>query len=209
MPLDFNVAEMATRMRRALGVRGRIPLTADETTVGVYQLADLEKSPWRQAGRSYRCFVNTAPTAGQYGTVAITNSGTRPFVIEELGIFAGGICIVQTGFGQVGLAGSSPLPAITGELMSGAIDGVEPPSQVFTERNSGLTIIRYDTAVATNIGQVQADTNFSMANGEKIIFSNLDVTVQPPKGTAIPGYLISSLTVTVSMNVWARVRMYE
>jgi hypothetical protein len=209
MPLDFNVAEMATRMRRALGVRGRMPLTADETTVGVYQLADLEKAPWRNDGRSFRFFNVITPTAGQFASHAITNAGTRPFVIDELYIFAGTILTIQMGFGQTGLGGVTTKGGITGELRAGTIDGVEQPGAGFPfEKSNEIAVVSYDTAVSTAGALLQIDGSFTMAAGELKSFPNLDVTVQPPKAGNVPGYLVASTVITASLTVFGRARLY-
>lgn len=45
--LEFNVGELATRLRKALGVRGRMPLGLDEHVVPVTIAADLSGAPWR------------------------------------------------------------------------------------------------------------------------------------------------------------------
>lgn len=45
--LEFNVGELTTRLRRALGVRGRMPLGLDEHTIAAVITADVTTPPWR------------------------------------------------------------------------------------------------------------------------------------------------------------------
>ena len=45
--LEFNVGELASRLRRALGVRGRMPLGLDEHVIPTVHTADLAVPPWR------------------------------------------------------------------------------------------------------------------------------------------------------------------
>lgn len=45
--LEFNVGELATRLRTALGVRGRIPLGLDEHVIPTSIVADVTVAPWR------------------------------------------------------------------------------------------------------------------------------------------------------------------
>ena len=46
--LEFNVGELATRLRTALGVRGRMPLGLDEHVIPVTLTADVTGPPWRK-----------------------------------------------------------------------------------------------------------------------------------------------------------------
>lgn len=45
--LEFNVGELVTRLRKALGVRGRMPLGLDEHVIPVTLTADVSGPPWR------------------------------------------------------------------------------------------------------------------------------------------------------------------
>lgn len=64
--LEFNVGELVTRLRRSLGVRGRMPLGLDEHVVPVTLAADVNCPPWRtnpvfaQAG----AYVSLSGTSG-------------------------------------------------------------------------------------------------------------------------------------------------
>lgn len=46
--LEFNIGELATRLRSALGVRGRMPLGLDEHTIATILTADVSGPPWRK-----------------------------------------------------------------------------------------------------------------------------------------------------------------
>lgn len=62
--LEFNVGELVTRLRRALGVRGRMPLGLDEHVIPVTLTADVSVPPWRtnpvygQGGAYDSCAIN-------------------------------------------------------------------------------------------------------------------------------------------------------
>lgn len=45
--LEFNIGELTTRLRKALGVRGRMPLGLDEHVIPVTLTADVTGPPWR------------------------------------------------------------------------------------------------------------------------------------------------------------------
>lgn len=70
--LEFNVGELATRLRSALGVRGRIPLGLDEHVVPTVLSADLSVPPWRRnpVFSSGGAFYSRA-TVGHYAAIAI------------------------------------------------------------------------------------------------------------------------------------------
>lgn len=67
MPLGFGSGELADRMRRALDIRGRIPLAVDEVVVPVALVSEPQAPPFRISGR--RCFFAAATAAGGAGTV--------------------------------------------------------------------------------------------------------------------------------------------
>lgn len=70
--LDFNVGELAARLRRALGVRGRMPLGLDEHVVPVTLTADVSIPPWRTnpvqgSGGNY----DAVAVSGRYAWVSL------------------------------------------------------------------------------------------------------------------------------------------
>lgn len=73
--LEFNVGELTSRLRRALGVRGRMPLGLDEHVIPVALTADVSVPPWR-----------TNPvfaTGGESAVYSNSTSGNRPLVRLE------------------------------------------------------------------------------------------------------------------------------
>lgn len=80
MGLDFGVGELAARVRRALSVRGRMPLDLDERLSINVQSIDVGISPWRQDGfgwtLSRTLAAGGAGNAGEFD-VAI-NGGSAP-----------------------------------------------------------------------------------------------------------------------------------
>lgn len=69
--LEFNIGELATRLRKALGVRGRMPLGLDEHVIPVTLSADVTIPPWR-----------SNPVLGQSGTYEETGVIGRTAVIS-------------------------------------------------------------------------------------------------------------------------------
>lgn len=128
MPMEFNVGEFAQRVRRLMGVRGRMPFSLDETLIGTVAVADSQQSPWRTTGRSVRASIRITPTALQFAAVAVRNAGTRPFVIEELIVQnqSGILHTVTLGFapstGAFAGAPTAVVTGITGELQGSAED---------------------------------------------------------------------------------------
>lgn len=69
--LEFNIGELATRLRTALGVRGRIPLGLDEHVIPVTIAARVDTPPWRKN-----------PVLGQSGLYAETAVSGRTQIIS-------------------------------------------------------------------------------------------------------------------------------
>lgn len=94
MPLQFNVGELANRVRGFLGVRGRIPLALDEQVVPVVRAGDSTRVPFRLNERRYG-FGSGAITVASGATpryVGITPpqpaANGSQFVLEEFRVFA-------------------------------------------------------------------------------------------------------------------------
>lgn len=65
--LDFNVGELVTRLRGALGVRGRMPLGLDEHVVPVVLGGNVSIPPWRRDGIRYSCAARASTaTVGNF-----------------------------------------------------------------------------------------------------------------------------------------------
>jgi len=78
--LEFNVGELATRLRTGLGVRGRMPLGLDEHIVGTTVTADVTGAPWRRSGLQYNgAQLFATANAGERAMVTLQwNRSTGP-----------------------------------------------------------------------------------------------------------------------------------
>lgn len=80
MPLEFNVGELSARVRRALGVRGRMPLDIDERAAINIGAMDVDRAPFRADGARFYVSIVQAAVAGQNAHVAIaSNNSTQQF----------------------------------------------------------------------------------------------------------------------------------
>lgn len=71
--LEFNVGEVVTRLRIALGVRGRMPLGLDEVVIPTIRVEDLGRPPFRVQPVEFHGYVavtTAAATAGRQARVA-------------------------------------------------------------------------------------------------------------------------------------------
>jgi len=208
MPVDFNTGESATKLRRALNLKGSLPLTLDETGVGVYQIADLDVSPYRLTGRSLRCWGNKVPTVGQFAAISFRNQGQRPLVIEQAYVNVGGALTLTWGFATPAGAPTTAA-AITGELAtSGTIDSPVPPV-AGVERSQSLIANQWDTVASLGASVIQPDFSLVFAGGGSLFLDNLDITLQPWTVTNGIEYLFYSSTVTFGLGVGIRVRSYD
>ena len=72
MGLPFNVGELATRLRRGLGVRGRIPLDVDERVIAAAGVSDLTTPPYRTPDVGGIVLAHHAETFGGAGSQNLT-----------------------------------------------------------------------------------------------------------------------------------------
>jgi hypothetical protein len=79
MPLDIQSGTLVEKMRRALGLRGRVPLRCDETLVPVLQVTDLDEPPNRSIldGYAVCCAAYKAADAVNYSFVGIELPSTQ------------------------------------------------------------------------------------------------------------------------------------
>jgi len=79
MPLEFNVGEVVDRVRRALGVRGRMPLDMDERLAINVQAVDVDASPFRTTGARFYGRDTITPVAAQFTASLLSfTSGPNP-----------------------------------------------------------------------------------------------------------------------------------
>jgi len=91
--LEFNVGEIATRLRGALGVRGRIPLGLDEHVVPTVEVGNVSGPPFRRQGVrasggnrfSFGTLNSFAGVILQYDPVRTTNAY---FVVDRIDVEA-------------------------------------------------------------------------------------------------------------------------
>jgi hypothetical protein len=89
MPLDIQSGSLADRIRRALGLRGRMPLKLDETVVPTVETASLTLPPYRGADAmdfSTNVFL-AAAGAGRYSFGGVGLSVDQPGAIVIDGIW--------------------------------------------------------------------------------------------------------------------------
>ena len=209
MPLDFNVAEIATRLRRALTVRGRIPLTVDETVVSVVTGQNLDVSPFRATGRSFRVFRNQTPTVGQFAAVCFRNLGSKPIVIEDIWVYTGLALTITYGLGQLTSAIAQTGNGNTGELIGAAGIDSGLGNQIGVERSSVLQVNTADT-VAAIPGQITAvDLAITTVNAQFVETKGVDITLQPSGNGIFTDYMIVSSTPTSPLAAGCRARCYE
>jgi hypothetical protein len=86
--LDFNVGEAVTRLRNALGVRGRMPLGLDEHVVPTVTTADVTTPPWRRDGIRYIAAQRASTvTVGNFGQILFHLGFSDPnivFVVDTI-----------------------------------------------------------------------------------------------------------------------------
>lgn len=83
--LDFNIGEIASRLVRGAGVRGRVPLTLDDGVLPVVQVADYTRAPFRLDERKYhggRAVSNSG--VGVFSQIKICNNSLLPVVVEQI-----------------------------------------------------------------------------------------------------------------------------
>lgn len=70
MALPFGVGELSSRLRRALSVRGRIPLDVDERVTYNVNGIDLGIAPWRSDGVEWQLTRLSTSIAAQFPSVS-------------------------------------------------------------------------------------------------------------------------------------------
>lgn len=175
MPLGFGSGELADRMRRALDIRGRIPLAVDEVVVPVALVSEPQSAPFRISGR--RCFAGSSPGAGGAGTilqVRIQNPTQVDALLDSFEIYQD----IATGFTYQLSAGSGVALAAGFNLWTfealegGAVIGL-----------TGLTASVSAPASPGIPGQV-VSVGFSGTGSQTIFRQNVDLVI-PPGGDAV------------------------
>jgi hypothetical protein len=175
--LEFNVGELATRLRSALTVRGRMPLGLDEVVIPTALTADVSGPPWRRNPvRGVAAWSSETAVVGSYasielhlGTLGPVPEGNTLFVLESI-VLAGPSFVTATGlllpnagafahFLPVRTSALTFQPFITGERYppSGTIDQNQLPGGL--RNGTALTDPALD---AGRIAQVEAAGSIAM-----------------------------------------------
>lgn len=124
--LPFNVGEIASRIVRGAGVRGRTKLTLDDNVVQVIQVGDYTRPPFRQDECSYFASSRTANAAGDGEVFMIQNDSPKTIVVEWFRLlnFAAAAQTIKVAIWQKGgfaVNTISTIPFRTSEKVSGNI----------------------------------------------------------------------------------------
>lgn len=142
MPFPFGTGELATRIRRALDARGRIPLTFDEVVVPTFLAVDGTRPPFRYSGRRAGAGLIQAAVAGQFARFRLINDTPVDQVLDRVLLVnptAPGI-IWAVGVGAGAAAGGTPLMTT---------EGIDDPA-VAVFRRVGMRLLA-DTVAATSL----------------------------------------------------------
>lgn len=97
MSLEFNVGEVAQRVRRALAVRGRMPLDLDERCSIQVQGLDADRAPYRglDGASCYGLFQAPVGGATQYVGIIVDPGLASTLVVRSLRIRHGGVAVLD------------------------------------------------------------------------------------------------------------------
>lgn len=212
--LEFNVGELATRLRSALGVRGRIPLGLDEHVIPVAITADVNAPPWRtnpvfaqasftwaetSAGLHARIFLawSTATIGPNRNSVFILTG----FQIQPLSLTTATQAAVAAN-GAVAtwdpiVGGVAGIPLITTERRSVPIGPSLVPWELPLHLAGGGTLTAPDPAAAGTLAHVRAGavqppvfvpSQTLLRPGQGIVFTS---TAPAVAGTSSSGLIIN------------------
>jgi len=183
--LEFNVGELATRLRSGLGVRGRIPLGLDEHVVPTVSVADVSGAPFRRS--VFRISGGTTlltGTVGEHATLGVQWDPVRAlgatFVVDRIDvsrrdiITATGAPSAKTGYVGVSLLETSPTPSVIAPNVRGLITEVYPPSLAIANY---LSLLSTYLQPAVSIAGLQTRT--LAAGGVEGIHQNCEFVLLP------------------------------
>jgi hypothetical protein len=179
MPLPFGTGELATRLRRAFDIRGRIPLMADEVVVPVAIVSDVTRAPYRRSGRVAYAHAQYAPAAGEVVTHLLVNGTNTPQVIESARFSWSGVAAATMAMGLIVPTGGTPVPFNTTELVvqlaTGAVAYATAPGLV------GVTLMRTSTPGSSLSGSVMAAWEMPSSAAAMVVLDlpDLDVVIPP------------------------------
>lgn len=127
MALQFNSGELATRIRRFLGTRGRTDLGLDETVVPTVVMQLQDRAPFRNSGYQAHRHINAPVGVGLSSAVIDNLRGGGPVVVETVGLAALAGAAVKVFYGiPNAIPNSIPgtLPFLSGERGAAPVFGV-------------------------------------------------------------------------------------
>jgi hypothetical protein len=86
VPLDIQTGGFAEKMRRALGVRGRMPFRLDETVIPTVEVNRLDLPPYRTDASDFATNIDITQVAAEFafGGVKLPASSAGAVVIDQL-----------------------------------------------------------------------------------------------------------------------------
>lgn len=127
MPLVIQQSEVADRLRRFLGLRGRSPISLDETMVPVVIEADLSQAPYRKEGLSGDMFISKGAVAAEFSYIFWgPHLAACTLIVDQIILTNNNAvaALFQIGY-QSSIGGTSmPTTAFSGEMLD---DGTSPP----------------------------------------------------------------------------------
>lgn len=202
MALPFNVGEISARLRRALSVRGRMPLDLDERVAIQITGLDAAVAPWRQDGCSWQLVRTITAVAAQFPEVTFFNTGpsavgfTQRATISQL-VIANPNAAVMGACWQV-------VATIQGHLVDAWASERNTPTGV-----GGLAVIGksgVSSSVVSAVGNafpLDGSMGFVQIPGNDSIVVPVDITLCPGSGLTISGIVAAQqLIVTAQGTVW-------
>lgn len=166
--LDFQIGELATRLRALLGVRGRMPLGLDEHVIPTILTADASGPPWRRAGYGFTA-------SAMFTTAAVNNGATIALVpTAPSGTF------VITGYQLAALSfvTATPTVAVVDNAAALWFSPAGAPAQVAPTGSFAISTEQYETPPNFVVGAYEVPLNiltgrtigaFAAAQGDNLI----------------------------------------
>ena len=198
MSLEFNVGELANRVRKALGSRGRIPLDLDERVSLEVVLADLDQAPWRADGARWGQWITLGAVAGNFTDISIAApGGNTTLVVDTIIHYAA--AVPGSIFGKVVNAPTRAYVAIqVPETFSGRTAGGAADPE-----NKGAASYASVVVAANTLALLGLDY-FSRIEVAGQQFQSVEITVPPGWE-----FLLENQTVNLATTVYVGGRAYS
>jgi hypothetical protein len=204
VPLEFNVGELARRLRVSLGVRGRIPLDLDERVAANINALNADAAPFRQDGARFYGGQSLGASAANLSTIAIGNQSINAgalHVIDGIWITNAEAVITGVNIGWVTFAlglvrfcrypeKGNPLGQTTGEISYGL-----GPCGILSGQQAAPAVTVSDISLI-----IPPSTT---------VYVPLEVTIQNPAGAGTIAYGVESSAVNKSIYAYFTGRTYN